>query len=82
MDDIIEKAWEDYEVAALVSRPAKALSKREFVAGFNAGLTAAAEEAKRSGQEWLDLWQPNAKLPEVWDFIASDILALGNKKED
>lgn len=36
-------------------------------------LEEAAEVAVKSGKEWLDLWQPNAKLPEVWDFIASDI---------
>lgn len=38
MDDLMKKAWEEYQLTALVSRPAKALSKREFEAGFKSAL--------------------------------------------
>lgn len=43
-DERIDEAWEQYEEAMLLSYPQKALSKREFVAGFKLGYRAAEEE--------------------------------------
>ena len=43
----MEKAWEEYQLTALVTRPAKALSKREFEAGFAAAQALADHLARK-----------------------------------
>jgi len=47
-------------------------------------LREAAEEAVRSGSEWIDAWQPNAKMRPIEECIAEDIRALagGDKTGD
>jgi hypothetical protein len=43
-DERIDEAWEKYQEAALIRYPQKALSKREFIAGYKLGFATGEQE--------------------------------------